>query len=393
MTTFTFHFKATHGKWGKWSDYEACDVSCGGGKQHRKRLCNNPMPNNGGSLCQTAVGGKNLIEQQSKSCNTKRCQGKNLYICVTSGQTNCLIYNDIEYKCAHNKICARTHARTRARTRAHADTRARRHTGRHTHAHIHAQTGAQATCAGNMRRQHAQATCAGNMRRQHAQATCAGNMRRQHAQATCAGNMRRQHAQATCAGNMRRQHAQATCAGNMRRQHAQATCAGNMRNMRRQHAQATCAGNMRRTCAQHAQAARTCADRRAGRRTFMFNLEAHFLNPLTLVTPPLPPLPPHLQCGTNKIKDDDEIDPIVGGTDADRNMWIWQGGLYYNDVFICGGSLIYAGVFVTAAHCVLGRSKDLIVIRMGDHERYTTTHLIFLVYLSIYQFHPSVYLF
>ena len=54
---------------GGWSDYgawSACSVECGGGKQTRKRKCNNPAPENGGAECQG-------VSVETRSCNKQAC--------------------------------------------------------------------------------------------------------------------------------------------------------------------------------------------------------------------------------------------------------------------------------------------------------------------------------
>lgn len=50
----------------EWSEFGACDKSCGGGKQTRKRTCTNPAPANGGKNCEGAL-------EETKACNTDAC--------------------------------------------------------------------------------------------------------------------------------------------------------------------------------------------------------------------------------------------------------------------------------------------------------------------------------
>ena len=67
------------GQWGTWGNWSQCSSTCGTGMQTRTRLCNNPAPQNGGSLCHgnsTHVL-KNLLlaQNETKYCTpTKQCQ-------------------------------------------------------------------------------------------------------------------------------------------------------------------------------------------------------------------------------------------------------------------------------------------------------------------------------
>ncbi|XP_043555476.1 hemicentin-1 [Chiloscyllium plagiosum] len=40
-----------NGNWGPWQAWNDCSVSCGGGEKRRLRMCNNPVPSNGGRSC------------------------------------------------------------------------------------------------------------------------------------------------------------------------------------------------------------------------------------------------------------------------------------------------------------------------------------------------------
>ncbi|WAR29191.1 UNC5-like protein, partial [Mya arenaria] len=37
--------------WGSWVGWTICDTKCERGKQFRTRMCNNPVPHNGGANC------------------------------------------------------------------------------------------------------------------------------------------------------------------------------------------------------------------------------------------------------------------------------------------------------------------------------------------------------
>jgi len=56
--------------WTSWADITACSKSCGGGArvQSRSRVCNNPVPSNGGASCTGPA-----TETQSVACNTQAC--------------------------------------------------------------------------------------------------------------------------------------------------------------------------------------------------------------------------------------------------------------------------------------------------------------------------------
>ena len=76
-------FYLVNGHWGKWFAFGACSKTCGGGKELKKRLCNNPSSANGGLECllpgENETRGKE--EKITKACNTDLCPG------------NCIIYS------------------------------------------------------------------------------------------------------------------------------------------------------------------------------------------------------------------------------------------------------------------------------------------------------------
>ena len=39
------------GNWGVWSNWSICTETCGRGVKYRTRLCDNPVPQNGGAMC------------------------------------------------------------------------------------------------------------------------------------------------------------------------------------------------------------------------------------------------------------------------------------------------------------------------------------------------------
>lgn len=65
-------FSVVNGNWGPWSPWDTCSLTCGGGLQTRKRLCNDPAPKFGGKEC---VGDA----KDTQMCNKKACPiGKTL---------------------------------------------------------------------------------------------------------------------------------------------------------------------------------------------------------------------------------------------------------------------------------------------------------------------------
>lgn len=55
-----------NGNWGPWSLWDTCTVTCGGGVQTRKRICNDPPPKHGGKEC---VGDS----KATQLCNKQDC--------------------------------------------------------------------------------------------------------------------------------------------------------------------------------------------------------------------------------------------------------------------------------------------------------------------------------
>ncbi|XP_073249502.1 meprin A subunit beta-like isoform X2 [Porites lutea] len=54
------------GNWGRWAAWDACDKSCGYGKQKRRRTCSDPAPKFGGKTCPGA-------DTQFRMCNMMAC--------------------------------------------------------------------------------------------------------------------------------------------------------------------------------------------------------------------------------------------------------------------------------------------------------------------------------
>lgn len=74
LSCFLLVFSVVNGNWGPWSPWDTCSLTCGGGLQTRKRLCNDPAPKFGGKEC---VGDA----KDTQMCNKKACPiGKTLII-------------------------------------------------------------------------------------------------------------------------------------------------------------------------------------------------------------------------------------------------------------------------------------------------------------------------
>ena len=61
--------KLIDGKWGDWSAWTTCTVSCGGGDQTRTRQCDKPSPANGGANCPPDTDQKESLQ----ACGTQLC--------------------------------------------------------------------------------------------------------------------------------------------------------------------------------------------------------------------------------------------------------------------------------------------------------------------------------
>lgn len=67
------------GPWLPWSQWSMCSVSCGGGQQHRSRICSLPP-------CSS-------LSRQSKTCNTQVCLGKSRF--ALGGDSYCFDFTFI----------------------------------------------------------------------------------------------------------------------------------------------------------------------------------------------------------------------------------------------------------------------------------------------------------
>lgn len=63
-----FSMSIVDGEWSDWGNWSECSTTCGDGEKNRKRLCNNPSPDNGGEFC---VGDPFDFKQ----CNNIDCPG------------------------------------------------------------------------------------------------------------------------------------------------------------------------------------------------------------------------------------------------------------------------------------------------------------------------------
>lgn len=68
-----------NGMWGNWTEYSECNATCDGGFRIRSRSCSNPMPANGGDLCELSnseIPVKSDYEEEYVPCNEMPCNSK-----------------------------------------------------------------------------------------------------------------------------------------------------------------------------------------------------------------------------------------------------------------------------------------------------------------------------
>uniref|UniRef100_A0A665U109 Thrombospondin-1-like n=1 Tax=Echeneis naucrates TaxID=173247 RepID=A0A665U109_ECHNA len=81
-----------NGNWGPWSPWDTCSLTCGGGDQTRKRLCNDPAPSYGGKDC---VG----EPTETQKCNKKACPIDGCLSNPCFAGTKCTSFPDGSWKC------------------------------------------------------------------------------------------------------------------------------------------------------------------------------------------------------------------------------------------------------------------------------------------------------
>ncbi|XP_034078366.1 thrombospondin-1-like isoform X1 [Gymnodraco acuticeps] len=80
------------GSWGPWSIWDTCSVTCGGGFQTRKRLCNDPIAQYGGKECVGDATGSQL-------CNKKACPIDGCLSSPCFPGAKCTSFPDGSFKC------------------------------------------------------------------------------------------------------------------------------------------------------------------------------------------------------------------------------------------------------------------------------------------------------
>ncbi|CAG5123081.1 unnamed protein product [Candidula unifasciata] len=70
---------------------------------------------------------------------------------------------------------------------------------------------------------------------------------------------------------------------------------------------------------------------------------------------------------TDDIDDDSDMDKILGGGFATYGEFPWIANILYDNVHLCGGSIISEFWVITAAHCLDSGIKELYSIAVGDH--------------------------
>uniref|UniRef100_A0A673CX17 Thrombospondin-1-like n=1 Tax=Sphaeramia orbicularis TaxID=375764 RepID=A0A673CX17_9TELE len=81
-----------NGNWGPWSPWDTCSLTCGGGQQTRKRLCNDPVPKYGGKDC---VGDA----KDTQTCNKKACPIDGCLSNPCFAGAKCTSFPDGSWKC------------------------------------------------------------------------------------------------------------------------------------------------------------------------------------------------------------------------------------------------------------------------------------------------------
>ncbi|XP_053698577.1 trypsin-1-like, partial [Sabethes cyaneus] len=94
-----------------------------------------------------------------------------------------------------------------------------------------------------------------------------------------------------------------------------------------------------------------------------------WLELLTGIQRPSPPLMPAENCTECKCGRTNQVNRIVGGMETRVNQYPWMAILKYGDSFYCGGTLITDRHVMTAAHCVHGFNRARISVTMLDHDR------------------------
>ena len=71
------------GSWGSWGQWSDCSTTCGEGQQLRDRICDNPTPEFGGSLCTSnqifvlsITSDGTFKETGTQTCNDGNCPGQ-----------------------------------------------------------------------------------------------------------------------------------------------------------------------------------------------------------------------------------------------------------------------------------------------------------------------------
>lgn len=89
------HSNVVNGGYSPWQEWSPCSETCGNGQQNRMRMCNNPVPSNGGADC-IAIGLGQPTE--TKACYLQVCPGRTFILFA-------ILYQSLVKTCCKTGTC------------------------------------------------------------------------------------------------------------------------------------------------------------------------------------------------------------------------------------------------------------------------------------------------